>query len=222
MSICPSKDIHSIYLDNELPPAYLGEYEAHIKSCPKCAAELAKLRAIRDMLRSDAASVTPDMHYLEQSWERLQSRRSYADVTRRIHKFPAVSEQFKYILPAAAAAAVLAVVLPFRLGRNAAGAAQTASVTPIARRKTVSLAKGNVVVSGTLAPSAVMHASSGSQNVSYGENAIDPQLNDVDVFRPDFDEKQTISIRITIPGIESRNFTTDIQLPVGQPAGSIK
>ena len=33
MSFCPSKDIHSVYLDNELPEVYKAEYEAHIAVC---------------------------------------------------------------------------------------------------------------------------------------------------------------------------------------------
>ena len=40
MSTCPENDIHSLYLDNELPLSYREEYEAHIKSCPKCAKKL--------------------------------------------------------------------------------------------------------------------------------------------------------------------------------------
>src|SRR5574344_182062 len=116
MSTCPSKDIHSIYLDNELPAAYIPEYEAHIKSCSKCAAELAKLKAVRSLFIADSKALTPDNHYLDQSWERLQSRMSYSKVTKKIYRFP--SEQVRYIIPTAAAAAILAVVLPVRAFRS--------------------------------------------------------------------------------------------------------
>ncbi|MBP5452686.1 MAG: zf-HC2 domain-containing protein, partial [Treponema sp.] len=47
MSTCPEKDIHSIYLDNELPAAYVADYEAHVESCPECKAQLEKLRMLR-------------------------------------------------------------------------------------------------------------------------------------------------------------------------------
>jgi Predicted transmembrane transcriptional regulator (anti-sigma factor) len=234
MSTCPSKDIHSIYLDNELPAAYAGEYEAHIKTCPKCAAELARLRAVRDMLRFDMQAVTPDCHYLDQSWERLQSRMSYSKVTKRSRRFP--SEQLKYIIPAAAAAAVFSVMIPIRSARTQAPE-QTAQITPIARHKTVSLAK-NIIINGNirhemLGPSAfkdTQHA----EYVSYGAGSeafagsfsprggIDPQLNDVDVFRPDFDSNTNVTIRIIVPGIATPPFSSQIDFPAEGTADTVK
>jgi hypothetical protein len=229
MSTCPSKDIHSIYLDNELPAAYTGEYEAHIKACPKCAAELAKLRAVREMLRSDAQSVTPDSHYLDQSWERLQSRMSYSKVTKPAFRFHA--EQFKYVIPAVAAAAVLAVMLPVRAGRTAPDE-QTAQITPIARHKNLTLAKNNVIINGNIRHemlgTSVFKKAGHTEPVAYGTDAgcnvpfmqesceygaINPQLNDVDVFRPDFDSNRTITIKITVPGITTPPLSTEIEFP---------
>ena len=78
MSTCPSNDIHSVYLDNELPETYVALYEAHIKSCPKCAAKLASLRAASAALGTDAAAMTLDEASLGKSWERLQARLSYS------------------------------------------------------------------------------------------------------------------------------------------------
>ena len=45
MSFCPSKDIHSVYLDGELPENYKAEYELHISHCEKCRKELEQLKA---------------------------------------------------------------------------------------------------------------------------------------------------------------------------------
>ncbi|HAH63065.1 MAG TPA: hypothetical protein DCL73_13325 [Treponema sp.] len=238
MSTCPSKDIHSIYLDNELPAAYAGEYETHIEACPKCAAELTKLRAVHDMLRADALSITPDSHYLARSWERLQTRMSYSKVTKKAALFR--TEQFKYIIPAAAAAAVLAVVLPVRAGRTPS-AVQTALITPISRQKMVSPAKNNIIINGNirhemLGPSGgrqTQHA----ETVSYGSDAgynspfmqeapscgtIDPQLNDVDVFRPDFGSERTITIRFAMPGITTPPFSGEIEFPTEESADAVK
>ncbi len=47
---CPENDIHSIYLDGELPQNFVKDYEAHLASCPKCAAKLEKLKKIRAAL----------------------------------------------------------------------------------------------------------------------------------------------------------------------------
>ena len=33
MSTCPEKDIHSIYVDGELPENYIKQYESHLSSC---------------------------------------------------------------------------------------------------------------------------------------------------------------------------------------------
>ena len=46
MSTCPEKDLHSIYLDGELPEEFLKEYENHVAGCEKCKAELEKLRKV--------------------------------------------------------------------------------------------------------------------------------------------------------------------------------
>jgi hypothetical protein len=238
MSTCPSKDIHSIYLDNELPEEYVKEYEAHIKICKKCAAELEELRTVHEMLHSDALSVTPDSHYIEQSWQRLQTRMSYSRVTKRTSKFS--TEQLKYVIPAAAAAAVLAVLLPIRAGKTPS-AVQTAQITPIARQKIVSFAKNNIIINGNIkhemlgpvtfsqSPHTgfVLAGTNADYNSSFMQEyqvhgTIDPQLNDVDVFRPDFESNRTITIRITVPGITTPPISTEIEFPAEEPADKVK
>ena len=54
MSTCPTKEIHSLYLDNELPQTHKEQYEAHIAACDKCRAEYEKLRAVRAVFEKDA------------------------------------------------------------------------------------------------------------------------------------------------------------------------
>ena len=71
MSFCLSKDIHSIYLDKELPENYKLEYEEHVKNCPECQKELNKLKLIHDALKSDSDSIKLDDDFLEKSYERL-------------------------------------------------------------------------------------------------------------------------------------------------------
>ena len=57
MSTCPEKDIHSIYLDGELPASYVAEYEAHVNACPSCQATLERLRRIRRVFAKDAETM---------------------------------------------------------------------------------------------------------------------------------------------------------------------
>ena len=44
MSFCPSKDIHSVYLDNELPQAYTKKYEELLRRYEQANVEYGKLK----------------------------------------------------------------------------------------------------------------------------------------------------------------------------------
>ena len=88
MSFCPTKDIHSIYLDNEMPEIYKAEYESHVATCKKCQQELNKIKVLHTLLSSDADVVTPDLHYAEQSFERLQLKMHYANSAKKSCFFP--------------------------------------------------------------------------------------------------------------------------------------
>ena len=131
MSTCPEKDIHSLYLDNELPANFAKQYEQHIASCPKCKAELDSMRALHDALKADADSLKLDQVFLDQSFERLQSRLRYSKVVSKSKDnkpllFPIVK---KYAPAAAAAAFVFALMLPFSMRTNASSqGAQNASM----------------------------------------------------------------------------------------------
>lgn len=121
MSTCPSKDLHSIYLDNELPLSYVKEYENHVKNCPKCTAELQKLKTLREIFQEDSKSIKFSEQDLDKSYERLLTRMSYhknTNKTRNVFTFEKFNSTAKYIFAGVAAAAVIAVVLPIRLKNN--------------------------------------------------------------------------------------------------------
>ena len=240
MSTCPSNDIHSVYLDNELPETYVAPYEAHIKSCPKCAAKLASLRAASAAFRTDAKAMTMDEAALGKSWERLQARLSYSKTTQRVYRFPA--HDFRYALSAAAAAAVFALIIPLRVLRSP-GAVQTAAINPISRSGSVELAKNNVVINGNIEQPHAFTPSHPAE--TYGMNAEyatafdaslgafdgarfdasrpgERQLEDVDLFRPDFANGSTLAIKIGIPEIGFVPPTADIDFANGQLVGSLK
>lgn len=140
MSTCPENDIHSIYLDGELPEVYKAEYEAHLNNCIKCRTKLEQMKKIHEAFQYDSASITLDKEFMDESFERLQSRMRYSKVVfenKDSHTimFPAP----KKILPfAIAAAAVFAFVLPVGMrskdaARDTAVAASYAQVQPIKR-----------------------------------------------------------------------------------------
>ena len=148
MFTCPEKDIHSIYIDGELPENFSREYEAHIGSCEKCRAELEKIRAIRSLLAKDLASLDLDKDFMEKSFERLQSRM-------RFKKIVSQGEDKSFIVPmrrtfipmAAAAAAVFAILLPQKMNssHNTNMAAQDLPIISRAQEITP-IAKSDVIV----------------------------------------------------------------------------
>lgn len=151
MSTCPEKDIHSIYLDNELPAAYVAEYENHVKACPSCQAELNKLKALHQSFAADCKNITLTPEAMKASFERLQARLSYSKVTEKnIHPFNIFknTSSYKTIIGFAAAAAVIAVILPVRISNKASG--NETQFQPVARTKLQSPANASVKVDGAI------------------------------------------------------------------------
>lgn len=147
MSTCPENDIHSVYLDGELPEEFVEQYEAHVSSCSKCSARLEKLRKLNSIIASDASSIMFTREQLDDSFKRLEARLSYSRFAAEERKFNSsiyrrnnFNVALRYFAAGAAAVLVLALLpgsLVFR-GRSAGGARPgTAYVerqfTPVAR-----------------------------------------------------------------------------------------
>ena len=134
MSFCPSKDIHSVYLDGELPENYKAEYELHIEHCEKCRRELEQLKALRGLFKADSAALNLDQHFMDESFQRLQIKMAYS---KNVGKAPQKSpfKVISYVASGVAAAAVLALILPFGVkNTNTAGetvAAASVISTPL-------------------------------------------------------------------------------------------
>ena len=130
MSTCPDYDIHSIYLDGELPMAYLAKYEEHVASCPDCKAKLEKLRKLHKVFAQDSANIEFGKDRMEASWEKLESKLKF---TRTIDTKPAknftTAKKMSYFVAGIAAAAVLGIVLPFGRGKTV----QVQDFQPVAR-----------------------------------------------------------------------------------------
>ena len=236
MSFCPSKDIHSVYLDGELPENYKAEYELHLSHCEKCRKELEQLKAVSSIFKADSESLKLDEHFMDESFQRLQIKMAYS---RNVGKVPQKSP-FKVISYAAsgvAAAAVLALVLPlgFRSNKAASSAVSstvvaspfiqsvnTVSNIPITAVSTNSKATANnvgydsgrsVVVSGNI-QDVVLSSETQRKNSS----SVTKNVNDVDVIKPDFQD-EAISIKITVPGMGDFPVTTEINVPMELVSG---
>lgn len=186
MYTCPTDDIHSIYLDNELPENFKAEYEAHLTSCEACRNKLEKLRGLKNLFQKDSTSIKLDEMFMKQSYERLQTKLRYSKNTRKIlfKDKPEFKLNEKYISAGigAAAAIVVSLVIPLRFSssKQALSSAQLASINPIERPVSSSspISNGNIVINGNINDNLAHNVSTGSVN--------DPRFADVDVFRPEF------------------------------------
>ena len=222
MSTCPTKEIHSLYLDNELPQNHKEEYEAHIASCEKCRAELEKLRAVRDVFKGDAASISPDKKFMDESYDRLMLKMKYSKNAGHTRYTKVNVRSWKIIVPAAAAVAILALAIPLKLATGRAGvktmSATSSIYSQVPSQVTEQLSSvafggenafGNDNAFGLSQDSLVTNVSNKQRG------AASKLIKDVEVFRPNFDgEQKTISIRITIPGNDDVPVTTEIEVPL--------
>lgn len=221
MSFCPTKDIHSVYLDNELPEAYKKEYEAHIESCEKCRKELEALKALHAAFKADSDSITPDEHFMDESYNRLLLKMSYSKNTAKSSGRRFVRPAF-YLPVAAAAAAAFALVIPMRTGNKANVSAPSAAMasannqvlssSPIITIPTnannVSFDSGkNLVVSGN-----IHETVNSSHRQTIDNQVLSDNLREIDLLRPDFKE-DSISIRISVPGVGDYPVYAEIKVP---------
>ena len=221
MSTCPTKEIHSLYLDNELPQNHKEQYEAHIAACDKCRAELEKLRAVRSVFQNDADAISPDKAFMDASYERLMLKMKYSrnsGRTRYSAKFNIRS--WKIIVPAAAAVAILALAIPLKLASGRAGvktmSATSSIYSQVPSQVTEHLSSVAFDSENAFDNAFGLNQDSLVTNVSNKPTAAASKLiKDVEVFRPNFDgEQKTISIRITIPGNDDVPVTTEIEVPL--------
>ena len=226
MSFCPTKDIHSVYLDNELPDAYKNDYELHLKTCPKCQKELETLRGLRSLLKADSDAVTPDSHFVDQSFERLQIKMAYSKNTARTGN--TTKTGYLYGVAGIAAAAVFALIIPVRINNTSESLPVTpamntavSTVIPSNVTKAVATTANNVsfdsgrsvLVSGNIQETVLSSESRRRPSAPFTR-----EVRDVEVFRPELGD-ETISIKITVPGVGEIPVTTEINVPMGVIAG---
>ena len=207
MSTCPTKEMLSLYLDNELPQNYKEQLEAHVAGCDKCRAELEKLRAISSVFHKNAELISPDKKFTDESYERLMLKMKYSKNAG--HTFKPVSRVWKIVVPAVAAVAVLALAVPLMLAAGKANV-KTMSATSSLYSQMPSQVSEQLTEQ-------LSNVSFGGENsfVRNTSGAASKLIQDVEVFRPAFDEdKKTISIRITIPGNDDVPVTTEIEVPL--------
>ena len=156
---CPENDIHSIYLDGELPENFVKDYEAHLASCDKCRAKLKKLKSLKGLFAADSRGIEPDAQFKAQSFERLQSRMRFSRVVKASEPRKNVVEMSRFV-PLAAAAAIFALVLPVGMKKGQASQNFDDSVLAISNVQAQKpIADTDIIVNG------------GIRSVSFDKNA---------------------------------------------------
>lgn len=220
------KDLHSVYIDNELPPAYIDKYESLVKADAECAAEQSKMKHLHDLLREDAADITVDDTFLEESFARLQTKMKYhKTVSQTEAAKPKVYQFTKWGISFAAAAAVFALVFtPMYLRSTAKN--QTATVSAIANTKIKPIAQNDITVDGNLDRSALSSiAVNGSpiQGATMTSTAsprtraieLNDSLTSIDVFRPaSANADNGLSIRIQISPMHDMRGEEEVVIPL--------
>lgn len=237
MSFCPSDDIHSIYIDNELPDDYKKQYEAHVNNCPDCQRKLSLLKGVSALLRQDAASVCPDRHYIDESFDRLQIKMSY-----RKNSFENGRKQkFNFVyLMGAAAAVFVALIVPVRLaniqenqnnGIGYVNPAMTAvsggSVAQMPVNSVFSSKLSRQGISGnniafdsgkSVVVSGNIHETVFSSDSQKKSQNFASDVGNAAVLKPEFEEN-SISIRITFPRVGQIPVTTEFTFPLDVISG---
>lgn len=109
MSTSLDKDLHSVYIDGELPEDFVSRYEEELSHDEKAKTELEKMRSIHNLLHEDADSKTVDKNFADASFERLMTKMSYAKTVHAAEKPSYIVPFTKYAASFAAAAAAFVV-----------------------------------------------------------------------------------------------------------------
>lgn len=217
MYSCPTDDIHSIYLDNELPADFAKEYLSHIETCEKCKAKLESLRGLKTAFKTDSNSIKLDQQFLDQSFERLQTKMRYKKNAVVVHQFPVSEKTLRWGM-GAAAAVLIAAVLPFSISNAVKSTdinnSNVASITPVTRSQNEPIARQNVVINGNLDRTMAHTVSTRGSTYS--------SLTDVDVLRPEFDDARKIRVNISVPGLDNGEQTIEIKLPENFNEGQLE
>ena len=191
---CPENDIHSIYLDGELPQNFVKDYEAHLASCPNCAAKLEKLKAVHEAFKADARSIEVSDDFKAASFERLQSRMRFSKSVKASEPSKNIVRLTSFVPLAAAAAAVFALLLPLRIKAAQSQKNFDESVLAVSAVKpNKAIAENDIIVDGALS------------NVALSKNAEAPltiKASDFESLKSDnLEQSDGLTISVTPYGI---------------------
>ncbi len=180
MSTYPEKDLHSVYLDGELPDDFVEKYETLVKSSEKSSAELKKMQKIHELLKEDSEKKDKEItqEFIDASFDRLMTKMKYSKVIQQsTEKSPfAFSNIARWTVPFAAAAVFAVIVAPtFMTARSGLsplnGELKTISLANANTGNITPLAENNVIIDGDIRSDALASVF-GAVN-DYSEDQLD-------------------------------------------------
>ena len=153
MSTSLEKDLHSVYIDGEMPESFVSQYESLVSSNAKEKEALEKMQVLHSLLQEDSAEKTVSDSFMEESFARLQTKMRYAqNVSFAGEQKSFITPFVKYASSFAAAASVFALVF-IPVHYNSLSNAKETAVAAISIMKEKSIepiAKKDVVVDGNI------------------------------------------------------------------------
>ena len=152
MFTCPEVDIHSVYVDGELPESFVRQYEEHVASCPECKKIQESLLRTRKLLKAESDSISLSKRDLDDSFSRLQARLSYSKISgASVKKHSRFVSYVKYAAVGVAAAVAVFAFLPSRVDSNTRLGEVLAKFKPVSDEELISPANRiSVQLDGTL------------------------------------------------------------------------
>lgn len=153
MSTSLEKDLHSVYIDGEMPESFISQYESIVQADSGEKSRLEKMQKIHSLLQEDSSEKTVSDQFIEESFARLQTKMRYAkNVEFAEPPKSFVSPFIKYASSFAAAAAVFAVVfIPLHYNSlSKAKETAVAAISIIKGKEIEPIAKKDVVIDGNI------------------------------------------------------------------------
>ena len=143
------KDLHSVYIDDEMPENFVPEYERLVKSDAESSADFERMKKIHDLLDFDAESESSKIsdEFMDASFERLQSKMRFARTVELAEpkRKPAAFWKFPVSFAAAAVFAVVFVPLSGRASRQ-----ESVAINAIAHTELQPIAEADVKIDGNI------------------------------------------------------------------------
>ena len=171
-----SKDLHSVYIDGEMPSDYIGEYETQLKSDEDSCAELKKMQKIHELFQKDSDEIQIDDKFIEESFQRLQTKMKFKNTVAKAEKKSFVSA-FKYPLSFAAAAAVFALIFTPAYVKSSGKSETKIQAIAMAEEEIKPVSENNVVIDGNLEAAKVSSALSVAADFTKSTETSDSVTN---------------------------------------------